>query len=519
MNTCSRRGDCPLKCWRKLSLWIFNVCKTFRLRNSIVMNSLMLLSDYLDSENLCVQELQLYAIAAIECSALLGEYYPPDREDFVYVCDGAYTSEQVGEAIENLTRHREGIVQFVTSVDVLHRLELDNNEDYSTAKIIATLCALMYPSFLTVPSEELTEACLNLSRNKQLSLLEEQISFSLYSLNGVYTIELKLDSREREVLASFSKRSGHGKTKTKVSRKIIAINTSLGDYAEKERLADTESRIYHVTSSSGEFVVKKLGDMFDNLIQEFLRELSILATYKHENIIGLKGFSLTKTKNTLGTEFGRVLSSLIHRKDTVGFMTWESTYLQGVKVESLIENSQNIADGIVRGVQYLHSVGVLHNDIKPQNIVIVEGVAKIIDFGISTTMVLSRKDYRKFPTLIQTSWYRCPELLSLRNSDEDPVIPERMAEFKGYNFGPDIWATGVVLLEIETGIHPFSDVRLTKRKCSNHHCVRILQNIALVLGNSCEESKWCPLLCIRDLEKRKRILGMLEYDPEKRVLV
>lgn len=510
MDTCSRRGDCPLIYWSKLSSWMFNVCKTFRLKNTVTMNSFMLLSDYLNSENLHVPKLQLYAVAAMECSALLGEYYAPDRSDFVYICDEAYTSSRVGEAIEEIARHREGRVQFVTCIDVLNRFELENDEDHTTAKTIAILCVLKNPAFLTIPSEEFAEACLNLARNKPLSILEGQISFSLYALNKADTTELRLTQEEREVLVSFSERSGSGKTKSKVSCKIVASSTSLGDYAKKERLAETESsRIYSVTSSTGEFVVKKQGD---DHTQEFFRELSILATCKHENIIGLKGFSLGKSSSFLGIEFGTDLSSLIHRRDAVGYMSWEMTYLLGAKVESLLKNSKRIADGIVRGVRYLHSVGIIHNDIKPQNIVVVEGVPKLIDFGISTTSILSKKDYRRFPTLIQTSWYRCPELLMLRNSDDEAIL-ERIAEFKGYNFGPDVWSVGVILLEIETGIHPFSDAHLVQYKYSEHHCVRILENISYILDNT------EPLLCIQNLEKRKRILGMLNYDPEKRVLV
>ena len=65
-------------------------------------------------------------------------------------------------------------------------------------------------------------------------------------------------------------------------------------------------------------------------------------------------------------------------------------YIEGVSLEEYIETHStdsvidSIIDDILDGVDYLHHRGVLHNDIKPSNIIInSHGAARIIDFGLS----------------------------------------------------------------------------------------------------------------------------------------
>jgi serine/threonine protein kinase len=38
--------------------------------------------------------------------------------------------------------------------------------------------------------------------------------------------------------------------------------------------------------------------------------------------------------------------------------------------------------GVINGLAYLHSEkGIVHNDIKPENVVVVGGIARLVDFG------------------------------------------------------------------------------------------------------------------------------------------
>lgn len=84
---------------------------------------------------------------------------------------------------------------------------------------------------------------------------------------------------------------------------------------------------------------------------------------------------------------------------------------------------------IIQGIEYIHNCGILHRDIKPQNILIDDdGIVKIADFGLSKIMDGGPKTASMF-----TLPYRPPELLY--GSDR-------------YNQSADIWAYGCTIVEI-----------------------------------------------------------------------
>ena len=46
----------------------------------------------------------------------------------------------------------------------------------------------------------------------------------------------------------------------------------------------------------------------------------------------------------------------------------------------------NMSISVLKGLEYIHSMNVLHLDIKPKNILVVKGVVKICDFGASSNV-------------------------------------------------------------------------------------------------------------------------------------
>ena len=95
---------------------------------------------------------------------------------------------------------------------------------------------------------------------------------------------------------------------------------------------------------------------------------------------------------------------------------------------------------ILSGLDFLHSLCILHRDIKPPNLLHSSlGQTKIADFGIAKWL---QDDDDFSSTMVGTRLYMSPERY-----------------FGQYSFASDIWAMGLSLHELAVGVHPFSSCR------------------------------------------------------------
>lgn len=93
-----------------------------------------------------------------------------------------------------------------------------------------------------------------------------------------------------------------------------------------------------------------------------------------------------------------------------------------------LDEALGIATQIAEGLHEAHEQGVVHRDIKPQNILLTsKGQVKILDFGLAS--LTGRSKLTKTGTTLGTPAYMAPEQLEGRDVD-------RRA---------DIWALGCVL--------------------------------------------------------------------------
>ena len=100
-----------------------------------------------------------------------------------------------------------------------------------------------------------------------------------------------------------------------------------------------------------------------------------------------------------------------------------------------------IAIGVLDALEYIHANGVVHRDLKPENIMVdVDDNIKLIDFGIASDTAARRLTYANFTATLGTPDYISPEQVKGKRGDGRS----------------DIFAMGVILYEMLSGIVPFS---------------------------------------------------------------
>jgi len=112
---------------------------------------------------------------------------------------------------------------------------------------------------------------------------------------------------------------------------------------------------------------------------------------------------------------------------------------------------------LVSAVFYLHSNGIAHHDIKPENIVVdyFSYCVKLADFG-------SAKKVKEISGSCGTIPYMAPEVLQTLKGTRTPV-----------ELSMDIWSIGVVAYVLLSGRHPFEQQSL-KKSCNNNIINRII---------------------------------------------
>ncbi|CAM8981091.1 unnamed protein product [Rhodiola kirilowii] len=149
-------------------------------------------------------------------------------------------------------------------------------------------------------------------------------------------------------------------------------------------------------------------------------------------------------------------------------------YLNGGDLYSLLRNLGCLEEDVARiyiaevvlALEYLHSLCVVHRDLKPDNLLIAhDGHIKLTDFGLSRVGLINSTDDLSGPAVSGASLMDEDEPMPMHQRDTrkkrsavgtpDYLAPEILLG-TGHGTSADWWSVGVILFELIVGIPPFN---------------------------------------------------------------
>jgi serine/threonine protein kinase len=180
------------------------------------------------------------------------------------------------------------------------------------------------------------------------------------------------------------------------------------------------------TTTDEVVAIKKIERAFEHQVftKRTLRELKLLRTLKHENIINLK--------------------TILRPLDTSNFDEIYCIFeLMETDLASIIKSPQPLSEEhcqfflyqILRGLKYIHSRNVIHRDLKPRNLLVNSNCdLKICDLGLArcdfTTL---NRQTAAMTDYVATRWYRAPEVI---------------LTWEKYTKAIDMWSVGCIFAEL-----------------------------------------------------------------------
>jgi serine/threonine-protein kinase len=164
----------------------------------------------------------------------------------------------------------------------------------------------------------------------------------------------------------------------------------------------------------------------EEIMKRFVHELRYSRKITHHNVIRIYDFLYIQGNYAISMEY--------FPSHTLG------SEVVGEKPMPLAR-ALNFGIDICTGMEVAHAVGIVHRDLKPANVLInAEGLLKIVDFGVAAAQREGDTQLTKTGYVIGSPKYMAPEQILGKKVDQRA----------------DVYALGVILYEIMTGVPPYA---------------------------------------------------------------
>ncbi|GMS80086.1 hypothetical protein PENTCL1PPCAC_2261 [Pristionchus entomophagus] len=206
-----------------------------------------------------------------------------------------------------------------------------------------------------------------------------------------------------------------------------------GSYAKVKEVVEEDSLVRRAVKIIKDGRLRKIPNGKENVE----RELKILKKVTHPNVIQLVETFRDSTKGKLYMVLEYCVVSI-------------QQILDGSETKRMDEPEVHAYFGqLIKGLEYLQSVGVVHKDIKPGNLLVTRSrILKISDFGVAEQLSPFKSDDR-IDNAQGTPKFQPPEAVSGHSN-----------HYGG--FGADVWASGVTLYNMLSGEYPFEGAVIMK---------------------------------------------------------
>ncbi|XP_062816083.1 serine/threonine-protein kinase STK11 isoform X2 [Anolis carolinensis] len=240
-----------------------------------------------------------------------------------------------------------------------------------------------------------------------------------------------------------------------------------GSYGKVKEMLDSET----LCRRAVKILKKKKLRRIPNGEANVKKEIQLLRRLRHKNVIQLVDVLYNEEKQKMYMVMEYCVCGMQEMLDSVPEKKFPVFQAHGYFCQ------------LIDGLEYLHSQGIVHKDIKPGNLLLTtNGTLKISDLGVAEALHPFAED-----DVCRTS-QGSPAF-------QPPEIANGLDTFSGFKV--DIWSAGVTLYNITTGLYPFEG-----------------DNIYKLFENIGKGDYTIPEDCGPPLSDLLR--GMLEYDPSKR---